>query len=462
MTAWDSSTRYCASLVALLVLILGTADARAEPEGVKANWTIMVYMNGDNNLEPDALLNFAQMAEVGSDEHVNVLVQFDRIAKYASTKTDTDPDWSQTLRFHVKKGMRPIPDLAIEDLGEMNMGDGKVLGDFVAWAIAHFPADHYMLVIWDHGQGWRLPSNALPGDSETNRSVGTSQTDSQEPTIAAGTPVPRSTDGAPYRSASNDETDKDLLYNSEIHEYLVSALGGRQLDVLGFDACLMSMIETAYAFRDIAQYMVASEELEPGQGWNYREWLRQVKSSNQQDGESIARITVKAYKEEYGAQNPNTTLSAINLSHIDSLVSALDALSAELIGLLPTHLNQIRAARSSVKEYAPRYSFYHIDLIKFTEAVIDTVDNPALLTAAGEVKQKAGNAVVENYAGHNRQGSYGSNGLAIYYPKSRSVYLRDRYAQKGYNKDNYYYPVAFVQEHLWADFLHRYWRLVPY
>src|SRR5437763_15843653 len=59
-----------------------------------AEWTIMIFMNGDNNLEPDALINFRQLAQVGSTDKVNAVVQFDRIAKYAQTQ----PDWSQTLR----------------------------------------------------------------------------------------------------------------------------------------------------------------------------------------------------------------------------------------------------------------------------------------------------------------------------------------------------------------------------
>ena len=52
--------------------------------------------------------------------------------------------------------MEPLPANAVEDLGEVNMGDGKALGDFITWGIQQYPAKRYMLVIWDHGQGWRL------------------------------------------------------------------------------------------------------------------------------------------------------------------------------------------------------------------------------------------------------------------------------------------------------------------
>src|SRR5947207_3029087 len=116
----------------------------------KARWTVMVFMNADNNLEPDALVNFEQMAKIGSTADVNVVVQLDRIDGYA----ETVPDWTRTLRFRIEKDMQPIPRYAIEDIGEADMGDTATLHDFVSWSKRRFPAERYILIIWDHGQGW--------------------------------------------------------------------------------------------------------------------------------------------------------------------------------------------------------------------------------------------------------------------------------------------------------------------
>ena len=139
-------------------------------------------MNGDNNLEPDALLNFWQLAQVGSNNDINVVVQFDRIAKYAHTQ----PDWPQTLRFRVTRGMQPLPSNALEDIGEANMGDPQTLRDFVVWGQNKFPAKHYMLIIWDHGQGWRLFLNTILQKQRSMRhSRAFAPTDTAQSQIAA-------------------------------------------------------------------------------------------------------------------------------------------------------------------------------------------------------------------------------------------------------------------------------------
>jgi len=123
--------------------------------GKQAKWTVMVFMNGDNNLEPDALNDFGEIASIGGTSDVNVVVQFDR---YAVGSHLTDPDWSDAYRFVVKKrkpAMTAIPANAVEPLGEVNMVDGAVLADFVIWARKHYKADHYALILWGHGNGYR-------------------------------------------------------------------------------------------------------------------------------------------------------------------------------------------------------------------------------------------------------------------------------------------------------------------
>src|SRR5262249_18740572 len=118
-----------------------------------ADWTIMVFLNAKNNLEPFSFSNFEQMASVGSTERVNVLVEFGRPHHHYSSQFGA---WTKTLRFRVTKGMTPTEANALADLGQVNMGDGGTLADFVGWSRETSPARHEMLVIWDHGQGWRL------------------------------------------------------------------------------------------------------------------------------------------------------------------------------------------------------------------------------------------------------------------------------------------------------------------
>jgi hypothetical protein len=121
----------------------------------KADWTVMVFLNAKNNLESFSFLNFDQMATVGSTDRVNVLVEFGRPQR---NYVDLYGGWSKTLRYRVTKGMKPTEAKALDDLGAVNMGDGAALADFVTWCRDAYPAERYMLAIWDHGQGWRRRS----------------------------------------------------------------------------------------------------------------------------------------------------------------------------------------------------------------------------------------------------------------------------------------------------------------
>ncbi|MCD6488404.1 MAG: hypothetical protein J7K21_04185 [Desulfurococcales archaeon] len=106
-------------------------------------------------------------------------------------------------------------------MGEVNTGDPDTLKSFIEFVVGNYPAEHYMLIIWDHGGG--------PG-------------------------------GAAWDYSSDD----DYLTLKEIREAVEEA--GVHLDIIGFDACLMATIDAAYEFRNVADYLVASEETEPGHG----------------------------------------------------------------------------------------------------------------------------------------------------------------------------------------------------
>ncbi|WP_371763807.1 clostripain-related cysteine peptidase [Massilia sp.] len=441
-----------------------------------AEWTILIYMNGDNNLEPEALKNFEQLAKIGGTDEVNVIVQFDRIGKYAHT----NPDWSQTLRFQVKKGTRHTPQDALQDLGEQNMGDGAVLADFVRWGKVTFPAKKFMLVIWDHGQGWRTFAANL---AQRKRSIEASRAVPLKPnaiTLRAssvllrnaegvatqdGKKAPfRSAPGSSYRSASNDETDNDVLYNREIQDGLKNVLGNERLDIIAFDACLMAMVESGYAFRDIANYFVASEELEPGLGWRYDVWLNGLVNNPKQDAQSLATWTVSAYANAYRADDdigPSITLSAVDLSKSKELRMALSTLSDALVSRFDKDLQNIIEARAAVSTYAPGYQFYHVDLIQFLIELKKRINDEKTNSYIDNVLKITNSSIISNYAGSDRMGTYGSKGVAIYFPQNEHDYVTDPYSEGGYEKENIYYPVQFVQDSTWPDFLHAFWKRVP-
>ena len=470
----------CSIITALVSLAFCCGDSLAFPSGAgrsaAAEWTILIFMNGDNNLEPDALINFRQLARVGSTDTVNVVVQFDRIGKYAHTQ----PDWKQTLRFRITKGMEPLPANALEDIGEANMGDGKVLADFLTWGMQKYPAKRYMLVIWDHGQGWRLfLSDLLKRDRALTKSRAIGLNDDlvslrsssvllrSSSGVASGngeTAPFRSAPGSPYRSASNDETNDDVLYNREMEDSLKASFGGKKLDVIGFDACLMSMVETAYAFQDVARYLVASEELEPGLGWKYDDWLAAIEANPTQDASALAKTTVQSYQKYYSDPNtgdPQTTMAAFDLAQAQPLAASISALGDSLSAKIDNQLQLVIEARAATSIYAPGYNFYHVDLGQFLNQLKSRTSDQGIQSQADAVLNRISIGVVANYAGTERLGSYGSNGIAIYFPSSQHEYIGDPFNEGGYEKNNTLFPVEFVQKERWSDFLHAYWSRVP-
>lgn len=465
-------------LGALLVSAISSAFGQMAPK--PAEWTVLVFMNGDNNLEKDALINFAQMARIGSTDQVNIVVQVDRIAKYAHT---TPVDWSQTLRFKIERGTQPQPKEAVADLGELNMGDEKVLRDFVRWGMDKYPAKKYFLVIWDHGQGYRLFLNSLLDRQrtilasrgfKTNETLASIRAASIRLRSAEGvasddrvTAPFRSAPGEPYRSASNDETNKDVLYNKEIVDAMKSTLNGRKIELIGFDACLMAMMETVYGVRDVATYFVGSEDLEPGLGWKYDDFLNKLVANPGMDGSGLASTIVDSYRDFYGRPEmldqggDETTLSALSLKEAGGIASALSLLSNTLVESLNSELQNIIGARSASATYAPGYQFHHIDLVQFLTELVQRSKTPAIVQQSNAVIQLVSSAVIARHAGAKRQGAYGSHGLAIYFPAASHEYTSDPFAEGGYDKDNQFFPVDFVQNERWADFLHAFWKRVP-
>lgn len=397
----------------------------------QAEWTILMFLNAKNNLEPFAFPNFEQIASIGSTNEVQFAVEFGRPKGHY---TNDFGAWTKTLRFHVTKGMKPVEASAAEDLGTTDMGDAKTLIDFVTWGRKKFPSKRTMLIIWNHGQGWRRP------------------TDNAKP-VAAPSAV---------RYVSNDEDTGNQLYNRAIQDELAKLLKGDKLDVIAFDACLMAMVETAYALRDVSKVLVGSQEVEPGNGWDYTSWLEPlVKAKGDVDAAALGKLLVKGMEATYG-DNDDTTLSATDLGRAADLGKAISRFAdVATKQLSPATIDAFKQARNSVSNYAPGYNLHSIDLGHFMDQIAKSTVDQHVGAAAGEVQIALRAAMIQNYASKSRQGKFGSQGLSIYFPKSAAAHAGD-YDGEAYAKGaSVPYPVEFVEKEKWAAFLDAYWKLVP-
>ncbi|RLE43534.1 hypothetical protein DRJ19_02465 [Candidatus Woesearchaeota archaeon] len=352
-----------------------------------AIWTILVYLDADNDLNDAGNEDlFVEMQSIGSSDNVNVIVQIDNL--YTN-----DP--STCRRYYVAQGNCVL----LEDLGEVDMGDPQTLADFGIWGISNYPADHYLLIIWDHGNGWYKegdePVKACCSDWSSGNRI----------------------------EVANGEL---AIALSQIASYL-----GRKIDIVGFDACLMGMIEVMYECKDYADIMIGSEEIIPGDGWPYDDWLNELINTaggNMTPSELSTEI-VEAYCASYsgGSQGyASATLSAVNLgASFTNLIDKVDIFAEELISNWAMYQAEIQAARTAVQEYTDPDN---VDLYHFAQLVKGSTAG-SLQSAAEDLMNSFASVVLANcYTG---SGLENSHGIAIYYPCDPANY-DSTYEQLGF------------------------------
>ena len=368
----------------------------------KKPWTVMVYMAGDNNLDPEGVQDLKEMKKVGSTDKLNIVAQFDRATGHTAR------------RYYLRKGGIVTGD-AVGSLGAVNTGDPKCLSDFIQWGVKNYPADHYLLVLWNHGQGWD-DTDIYAGERHRNlRRLATGPI--RHALFHA--PVRRSLEQAGSdqrtRAILLDDNAKDFLDNLEMKKVLagMAKLLKRKLDILGMDACLMSMAEVGYQICDSADYTVGSEQTEPGEGWPYHTILGALAKNPAMTPRDLSALIVNKYLASYGNAD-GVTQSACDLSKAGALATAVAGLAAALSASLSESASRQRilAVRNQVQSYEVPDN---IDLIDFCSLLAKAGADAATTTACQHVAQAVKSAYVmaQGYKGGDMKHS---NGVAIYFP----------------------------------------------
>lgn len=364
--------------------------------GLAAEWTFMVYLDGDNNLEGAGIDDLNEMETVGSTPEINVVVQFDRIEGY----DPSNEDWSDTRRGEIIKDATIHVVTELISIGEKNMGDPETLREFITWGMTNFPANHYCLVLWNHGDGWysRIAQFQQQLAMVNARIVreGPSLSLQQDATLLAKKIA------AATKAICWDDTDGgDALTIKECREALEAL--NHPIDIIGFDACLMGMVEIAYEIKEVGSIMVASEELEPDDGWPYDLILADLLASPSMSPTQLSRNVVSHYGESYGGDE---TQSAILLSKISALSEKIDTLSSTLLSET-TDWETIEQARDAASSFfEPDFR----DLQGFLDGLLASVDNATIKNAVTQTKVAFREAVIENYSGSDE----GAHGLSIH------------------------------------------------
>ena len=417
-------------------------------------WLVMLYQDADDKiLERDIYVDLNEAERVGSSDNVQIVAQLDRYqAGYQG-----DGDWVSARRYFVTRDddLNSIHSQMVQDLGEVNMASGQTLVDFVAWAMGAYPADHYVLILSDHGMGW-------PGGWS-------------DPTASG-----RGGATLPLASVLGD-----VLYLNELDEALSAIRSQTGLDafeLVGMDACLMGHIEVLTMLASHARYAVVSQETEPALGWAYAAFLNELTANPGVSGAELGGFIVETYIQEderitddtaraefAGGGSPllslfggpttapsadqvtrqliqNVTLTAADLSQVPGLVNGLNSLAYALQSVDQRAVAQARShSQSFTSIFGSNVPPSYIDLGNFAQQVAQATGNATIGNAANQLLSALDSVVIAEMHGPRVPGA---NGVSIYFPNSQ-LYGSSNAGPQSYNVA----ASRFAAASLWDDFL---------
>jgi hypothetical protein len=226
--------------------------------------------------------------------------------------------------------------------------------------------------------------------------------------------------------------------------------GASKIDILGFDACLMNMLEVAYEMSSFAKFIVGSEELEPGKGWPYTLDV-ELLNKTETDSEGLAQSLVKNYGDFYNQPSERDqwpiTQSAIDLGVVKGLADSVGKFGTALEATLPGTMPKLSRIREQVQYYAAAVDYDdYCDLVDFADLCMSNIDDENVKATAKEVISNAKKAIKAEV--HHGDSVAHSHGLTCWCPETASKYQNNRKA---------YELLAMTKEHGgWNRFLATY------
>ena len=323
--------------------------------------TIMIYLCG-TDLESKykmASMDLQEMINADLSDKVNILAYTGGCKKWqnSAVSSSTNQVWKIT-----DKGMTCLQ----KDLGSRAMTDPDNLSWFIRWCEENYPANRKALIFWDHGGG--------------------------------------SVSGYGYDEKFVKEGSMDL---AEINKALKD--GGVKFDFIGFDACLMATTETALTLSQYADYLIASEETEPGIGWYYTNWLTALSENTSMATIEIGKMIIDDFVDTCGSQckGQPATLSIIDLAEAETTIpNALTMFSKDTVDLIKNEeYAKVSNARNDSREFGKSSKIDQVDLVHLAKNM-GTAEGDALANAIlGAVKYNRTSSDMTN-----------SYGLSIYFP----------------------------------------------
>ena len=371
--------RLFAVLIWVSVLLVGCGGSSTSSAPTT---TVLVYLEGTDLESRDAAAqnNITEMLAATSAPGLKIVLTTGAADK-AVPGEDVD-NWREVRRWVV--GNHKLIESKSKP-GVVDMGDPKVLTDFITWGQDNYPADKYVLVFWDHGGG------TLGGFGGNTPNAAT---DPMSSSFASG---------------------MSLAQLKVAVDNAVQGRANRKFELIGFDACLMATLEVANAFKDTARFLAASQELEPGAGWNWTAFLSQIATNPGTDGASMGATIADAYGAKMNAENTGAmiTFSVTDLSRIARVNTALAALATKYTTLLSgsnslTTWNSLASSRSHALDFSQNFELVDLNAM-FNNSVLVDIG----LAEGTELVNATQDAVVKKVSGPYRKGA---SGLSVIFP----------------------------------------------
>lgn len=367
--------------------------------GAHTNWTLMYYLAADNNNPNDPYtIIFNQLEEAAGNPYVNIIVVWDTFGEFGTQyyEVKSNSNINQPADYIEGKNMW--------SKGELNMGDPDTLIAFTNWAMLNYPADHFALILDDHGSG-------LMGAmfDATNR--------------------------GDYLSLKEISTGLSAISS----EYATPT--GKKIDVLVMNACLMAMLEDAYQFKDYIDYYVASENLQWDFSTGYYETANSV--SQHTTPLELGNLFQDKYANEMASRHlPAYTMSVADISKIDALINTINQMALHINSNIGQHTDELATVLTKVQRFNNNNSLStgidrnddFIDLYDFARLIKEEFENQDIKQSAQAVMD-----AVQIYIPHESHEWFrdvgNSHGVSIYFPTSRSSF---------YNVENYNFAVGAI------------------
>ena len=335
------------------------------------DWTYMVYIMGSDleSKHGSATSDIQEMLAAGSTNNVNIAI---------TTGGADKEGWKEIKRWEVKDGQQMPIDYSTSN---NNMADPSNVTDFINWASSTYPADKYVLVLWNHGSGYQGY-----GSDENHKD-----------------------------SNGNSKSLKISQFKSAIQSSSFIS-SGKKFEALGFDACLMASIEVHSAIHPFANHLISSEQLEPGNGWNYTPIIQALENKTATDGAQLGKVTVDGFLAQCQAVGANqVTLSVIDASKVDGIIHAVEGMLSE-VG--EAGIPDLQKARAKSEEYSSTYpadkACNNVDAVDILNLAENLKQTNSKYTAVADAVINAVQSAV-SYNKHDAQQPH-ANGLTMFLP----------------------------------------------